>query len=164
MIGYATALTLTYIRGWCSSSITFTCILSWCCVPVSTVRVSYQIPQICYNTLWHLKQISCYSFKVSRILPTFMLHFFQSLCHHSNSNVCHRPQLSMHTAGLEGQPHIHTNTCTYIMWDTYWCIQVALTVHGQIEFGLHPLDSHHSQAHWNKVEHGWKKTESRNKG
>lgn len=40
---------------------------------------------------------------------------------------------------------------------TYWCIQEALAVHSQIEFGLHPLDSHHSQAHWNKVEHGWRK-------
>lgn len=40
--------------------------------------------------------------------------------------------------------------------DTYWCVQVALAVHSQIEFGLHPLDSHHSQAHWNKVEHGCK--------
>lgn len=48
-----------------------------------------------------------------------------------------------------------------MLWDTYWCVQEALTVHRQIEFGLHPLDSHHSQAHWNKVEHGWKKAEEK---
>lgn len=45
--------------------------------------------------------------------------------------------------------------CRRHAYSTYWCIQEALAVHSQIEFGLHPLDGHHSQAHWNEVEHGW---------
>lgn len=54
-------------------------------------------------------------------------------------------------------------TYANMQWDTYWCVQVALTVHSQIEFGLHPLYGHHSQPHWNKVEHGWEEANKRNK-
>lgn len=42
-----------------------------------------------------------------------------------------------------------------ILEATYWCIQVAFTVHGQVQFGLDALDGYHSQTHWDEVEHGW---------
>lgn len=41
----------------------------------------------------------------------------------------------------------HTDTHMHENQGTYWAVEIAFTIHGHIEAGLHPLDGHHTQAH-----------------
>lgn len=41
---------------------------------------------------------------------------------------------------------------------TYRRVEEALVVHGQVEFGLDPLDGHHAKPHRDQVKHGCRET------
>lgn len=44
---------------------------------------------------------------------------------------------------------------------TYRSVEKAFVVHRQIEFGLDALDGHHTESHWDQVEHGCTNTHTR---
>ena len=46
----------------------------------------------------------------------------------------------------------------------YRGVEEALVVHGQVEFGLDPLDGHHTKSHRNQVEHGYDTQRRNQKG